>query len=145
MKKNQMIKREWRTHGNLYPHSLTTRQSSHLVDIGKVKLPLIRPIHGRKHILLPRLPQQALDGDLPARQTVRPGSLAPMGLVDPAPVDEDGGAAAAALEGRDDHVSVLAVAHARPDEHFLVVPETACRAHAAVVKVVDGGGVNGRG
>lgn len=60
-----------------------------------------------------------------------------MRLADPAPVDEDGGAAVA-LERRDDHVAVLAVAHAGPDEHLLVVAEGAGRADAAVVEVVDG-------
>lgn len=66
-----------------------------------------------------------------------------MRLVDPPPVYEDGGAVLA-LEGRDDHVSVFAVAHPGADEHFLVVAECAGCEDAAVVEVVDGGGVDGR-
>lgn len=64
-------------------------------------------------------------------------------LADPAPVDEDRGAVLA-LQRRDDHEAVLAVAHPGADEHLLVVAEAARGEDSAVVELADDGGVNVR-
>lgn len=131
------------THCHLDPNGLAARQLGHLLDVREVEHPPVGPVLGRKHVLLPGLAQQSLDGDSPRGQAVGAGALVAVRLADPAPVDEDGGAGVA-LERRDDHVAVLAVAHAGPDEHLLVVAEGAGRADTAVVEVVDGRGVDGR-
>lgn len=130
-------------HGLLDPHGLTAGQGGHLLDVWEVKLALVRPVGGRKHVLLPRLSQQALDGDGTSWQAVGPRGLAPVRLVDPSAVHKDGGAAVLTLQRSDDHVAVLAVAHPGPDEHFLVVPEATGRVDAAIVKVVNGGRIDG--
>lgn len=119
------------------------RQLRHLLDVGKVKLALVGPVIGRKHVLLPGLAQETLDGDLARRQALGPRALVAVLFADPAAVDEDG-RAVLAHERRDHHVAVLAVAHARADEHLLVVAQAAGGDDAAVVKVVDRGRVNVR-
>lgn len=113
------------------------------MDVGKVEFALVRPVFRSKHVLLPGLAQQPLDGDLALDEAVGPRALAAVLLADPAAVDEDGGAVLA-LEGRDDHEAVLAVAHPRADEHLLVVPEAAGGEDAAVVELADDGGVDVR-
>lgn len=66
-----------------------------------------------------------------------------MFLADPAAIDEDGGGAIA-FQGGDDHVAVVAIAGPGADEHLLIMAEAALGADAAVVKLVDGGGVDVR-
>lgn len=129
------------THSSFYPHRLASSQSSHLVDIGEVKLPLVGPIFRSKSVLLPRLAQQSFDRDLSLDQTVRPRPLSAMLLADPPAVDENR-RAVLALQRRDDHVAVLAVAHARAHEHLLVVPQRARGEDSAEVELADYGGVD---
>lgn len=129
------------THSGFYPHRLAASQSSHLVDIGEVELPLVGPIFRSKSVLFPRLAQQALYRDLSLDQAVRPRPLVAMLLVDPPAVDEDR-RAVLALQRRDDHVAVLAVAHAGADEHLLVVSQRAGGEDAAEVELADYGRVD---
>ena len=109
---------------------------------GEIKLALVGPIFRRKHVLLPRLAQQALHCDQSTRQRTRSRPLIAVFLADPPAVDENCGRPLA-LERRNDHVAVLAVAHTRTDEHLLIVAEAAGGEHSAVVKVVNGRGVDG--
>lgn len=130
-----------RTHSGFYPHRLTSSQGSHLVDIGEVELPLVGPVFRSKSVLFPRLAQQSLYRDLSPDQAVRPCPLAAVLLADPPAVDENRGAVLA-LQRRDDHVAVLAVAHARAHEHLLVVAQRARGEDAAEVEVADYGRVD---
>lgn len=127
-----------------HPHRLAPRQLSHLLDVREEELSLLRPILRCEHILLPRLPEQTLDLDLARRQALRPRPLVPVFLADPPAVHEHRRRAAVARERRHDHVPVVAVEHARADEHLLVVAEVAAGDDAAVVEVVNRGGVDVR-
>lgn len=49
---------------------------------------------------------------------------------------------ACSLEGRDDEVPLVAVVHARSDQHLLVVSEAPGGIDAPVVEIVDRGGVD---
>lgn len=129
------------THSGFYPHRLTSGQGSHLVDIGEVELPLVGPIFRSKSVLLPRLAQQSLHRDLSLDQAVGPRALVAMLLADPSAVDENR-RAVLALQRRDDHVAVLAVANARAYEHLLVVAQRARGEDPAEVEVADYGGVD---
>lgn len=65
-------------------------------------------------------------------------------LINPPAINQDG-RPVLALQWRNDHVPVRAVAHARADQHLLVMAETARGVDAAIVKVVNGFGVDGWG
>lgn len=136
-----------RLHSLLNPNRLTIRQLAHLLDIGKVKLPLVGPILRRKHVLLPRLPQQPLDQHLPLRQALRPIPLPPQLLINPAPIHQNPRfppRLILALQRRHHQVPIRTIAYARPNQHLLVVAVTPLRPHAAVVKLVHDIGVDAR-
>lgn len=137
-----------RTHGSLDPNRLRTRQLGHLLDIGKVKLALVGPILWRKHILLPRLAQHALHRNLALGQTFWVFSPLPLVchvLGNPPPIHQNR-AAVCPFQGRNDHVPLLALPHARANEHFLVMAKRALGHDAAVVKrLLDSVGVDSRG
>lgn len=132
------------THGCFYPHRLAARQRRHLGDVGKVKLAPLRPVVGRKHVLLPRLAQQPFDRDRALHEAVRPCLLAAVLLADPPAVDENRGSVLA-LQRRNHHVAVLAVAHPRAYQHLLVMSKGARRENPAVIELVYDGGVDVRG
>lgn len=113
-----------RTRRLLNPHGLRANQLRHAVDVGEIELALIRAVVGREHVLLPRRAQQALHGDFPARQRLgRPALVLLTLLRDPPARHQHLRRIPGPLQRRHHLEPVLAVAHSRPNQHLLVVPE----------------------
>lgn len=131
------------TLSSLDPDRLAAGQLSHLLHIREIKHALLRLVVRRKHVLLPRLSQESFHCDLTRWQPIGPCPLISMLLVDPAPVHQNR-RAVLTLQRCDNHVSIRTIAHSRSDQHLLVMSEMARCQHAAIVKVVNSIGINGR-